>query len=268
MPSAAARAPCSLSFESSSIDELLALGTLGLELLAFGRACVARRFELGGLGADRFLHFREVFEIDAELVDAADARALEIAVVGEHARDRGDVVLLQQQLQLFVAAERVCRTQQRGERSALRLQRGFELRARGVELVEIRLLRGELLVERVDILRDLGECDFLRAQRLRRLAALAFGCTLLLGERLYLGAHGVELPARLMLLRGRFRIGPLRIGLVGLRMRERRAEREQDEQRGANDQAESSTRLWPVISGGSGNPISASTVGAISRSDP
>ncbi len=147
---------------------------------------------------------------------------------------------------------------------ALRFQRRFELRALGVEPIEIALLRGELLVERVHVAGDVGELGFLGAQRARRFAALALGLVLLLGERLDLGAHGVELLARLTLL-GR----ALRIGGVGLGMRRpRREERQQGEERDAADQAVNSTRLWPVISGGAGRSISASTVGARSRSDP
>ena len=73
LPSAATRAPCSLSFASSSSTSCLALAAFGIELRRLGRARIARRRELGGFLADRFLHFGELLR-DRVLssIDAAD----------------------------------------------------------------------------------------------------------------------------------------------------------------------------------------------------
>ena len=112
---------------------LHALAALGVEARSLGRTRIARRCELGRRLADRSLHVGERFEIAAQAVDAADSRALEIPVVRKHARDCGDIVLLQQEFQFLVAAKRIGRAQQRGERIALRLQQGHEIGAPRIE---------------------------------------------------------------------------------------------------------------------------------------
>ena len=79
-------------------------------------------------------------------------------------------------------------------------------------------------------------------------------------------AHGVELLPRFAFLRGASARSASRAARrVAARVA---ASASDDEQRDANDQAANSTRLWPVISAGCGRPISASTVGARSRSAP
>ncbi len=224
--------------------------------------------EFGGGGLDRGLHVGQFAQVAAQAVDLLDLRALEVAVVGEHARDRGDVVLLQQQLEFLVVAQRVGRAQQGGERLALRLQRLFQIGAPPVELRQLALLRGDATVQGVHVLRHRGHGQFLLAQRAHRLVALAGGRALLLGQGADLGAHGVELLLGVALLHGAFLRGALRlVRFLRLRLRRNRREQRQREPKATHQEA-NSTRLRPLISAGCGRPISASTVGARSRSAP
>ena len=207
------------------------------------------------------------FEIDAELIDAADARALEIAVVREHARDRGDVVLLQQQLQLLVAAERIRRAQQRRERVALRLQRGFELRALVRRARRARACCASSFSSSActSLATAATAVSFSRSARAAspRSPSVARCCSAsaLISART---ASSFWRASRSCAACCGSAPSAARLGECARAARER----ERDEQRGANDQAANSTRLWPVISAGCGRSISASTVGARSRSAP
>jgi len=71
-------------------------------------------------GGDLLAQQREVLELVADAADALGPRAAEVAVVGEHAAEGRGVLLVEQQLELLLAAVHVGRAQLAGERTAFR----------------------------------------------------------------------------------------------------------------------------------------------------
>ncbi|MCW5567874.1 MAG: hypothetical protein KIS84_06555 [Dokdonella sp.] len=143
---------------------------------------LARGHDIGVLADDRALHLGELFEVAHQRIDALDARALEIAVVGEHARDRPDIVLLQQQLDLLVTTERIGRAQQRGEGLALRFERAREAGAAFLQCGQFVLLAGQAFIECTYRFRRVIDGELLFAQCARGLGMFAAGRALLLGS--------------------------------------------------------------------------------------
>ena len=89
------------------VEQEGAFVTLGLQCGHVEFALLARRCQLEALGLNLLLNLGELAEIGHQTIDAINTGALEIAVIGEHARNRADIVLLQQQLELFAATERI-----------------------------------------------------------------------------------------------------------------------------------------------------------------
>jgi hypothetical protein len=212
-------------------------------------------------------HRRQLLEFGADLADALAARALEVAVVGEHPRQVAHALLLEQHLQFLLPAQRVGRAHQRGEFGALRRQRLFQFRAPRLQREQRQLLRGDRGLRVVQVA--------LRARHhLIDAAQLAGGRVAIAFQALLLGRQRLDLRARAgqFLLRGRLVLRGLRArGLGRLRRRvsgsassamppaTRPARGRCCTQRGSSSEC-------PVISGGTGSCSRSSTVGAMSRS--
>lgn len=244
------------------LQQRLPLAASGFQRRDFCLALAAQPSELLLLAGNFRLHVSQLLEIDQQAIDALDARALEVAVVGQHACNCAHVFLLQQQLQLLVVTQRVGRAQQHGQCFALATKGFRQLLAALVERFQFGGLRSQFRVELTDAFERCGNRGFQLAQGITGFAAFSRG--------------GFQFLAKLADLRAH--IGEFALGLLGftrfgriLRMQAARrhaSERKDRDLHGPHHQVDRSTRLRPLISDGTGMPISASTLGARSRKAP
>ncbi len=103
------------------------------------------------LCVDFLAHQREVLELVTDARDARRACAAEIAVVREHAARAGGILLVEQQLQLLLAAVHVGRSQLARQCAALGCQIGLAAGLLALEFLQSRLARDSLRTHRLEI---------------------------------------------------------------------------------------------------------------------
>ena len=267
LPSAAARAPCSLS-SCRARRRAFRARRARFRVSRLGRARVARRFELGRLAADRILHFRKRVQIGAERDRCGRrARAGNSGCTRARARSRR-----RRSAAAAASAPRCGRAHRPSAAARASASRcdfsAVSSFARSASSASSSLCCAASFSS--------SACTSLAR---RRRASISFSrsagaasprspsvCALLLGERLISARTASSFWLRLLLLRRRASDRP-RAGAV----RERRASASARARRSARRRTikpRTRPEMWPVISGGCGRPISASTVGAISRSAP